>query len=707
VTTDRNHDFRILILNLVIILGGIILIIQLFNLQIVNGESYREQSENRVLRKMAVTAPRGEFLDRHGEILATNRDGYNVLMYKTDLETEERNRLILNIVELFREKNTIYRDTFPIVMNEAGIFEFTFDTPEEEKRWKKNYKYEETATPDDVIGKLVKKYELENYTSNEARDILGIRYELDRVGYSAFKAYELATDVSEEVVAELEERFAEFPGVTVEIQPIRSYPNGSMASHILGYIGKISPEKYEELKDEGYSNNDNIGKDGLESVMEKYLRGTDSFQKVALDATGSVNGETGEYAAIPGDQVYLTIDAKLQKVAEDALKGAINKIATGGYTDGSSEAQSGAVIAIDVKNGEILAMASYPDYDPNLFVKGISNEEWKKLNVSTKPMFNRNILGLYSPGSIYKMVVAAAALEEGAITPDTIIVDEGRYTKYKSPQPKCWVWSDSTRRTHGPVNVSEAIKTSCNYFFYSVSELIGIDTIEKYTRMFGLGEKTGIELPGEKNGIVAGRGYVEAKENRKWLVGETLSAAIGQSYHSFTPIQIARYAAILANGGNRVQPHLIKSVIKADGTILEYSEVQNDIHETLGYEENDTIPEKIDLQDTTIDAIFSGMESVTGDSGGTAYNTFKDFPIKVAGKTGSVQVSGSSADNAWFIGFAPYDDPEIAICALVEHGVHGTYTAPIIVDILREYFGLKESENQIDTNAIVGDNSMM
>lgn len=706
-TTDRNYDFRIFLLKLVIIVGGIILVIQLFNLQIVNGESYREQSENRVLRKMSITAPRGEFLDRHGEILATNRDGYNVLMYKTDLETEERNALILNIVKLFREKNTIYRDTFPIVMSEPGNFEFTFDSSVEEKSWKKRYKYDENATPNDVINKLVKKYELENYTDSEARDILGIRYELDRVGYSAFKAYELATDVSKEVVAELEERFEEFPGVTVEIQPIRTYPNGSLASHILGYIGKISPEKYEELKSEGYSNNDNIGKDGLESVMEKYLRGTDSFKKVALNASGSVNNETNEYAAVPGDQVYLTIDTKLQKVAEESLKKTINKIATGGYTDGSSEAQSGAVIAIDVKTGEILAMASYPDYDPNLFVKGISNEDWKKLNVSTKPMFNRNILGLYSPGSIYKMVVAAAALEEGAITPDTVIVDEGKYTKYKSPQPKCWIWSAYTGRTHGPVNVSEAIKTSCNYFFYSVSELIGIDTIERYTKMFGLGERTGIELPGEKNGIVAGRSYVEEKENRKWLVGETLSAAIGQSYHSFTPIQIARYAAILANGGNRIQPHLVKSVIKADGTILDSDEVLADIHKSLGFEENDTIPEKIELSDTTLNAIFEGMESVTGDSGGTAYNTFKDFPIKVAGKTGSVQVSGSSADNAWFMGFAPYDDPEIAICTLVEHGVHGTYTAQIVVDILREYFGLKESENQIDTNVIVGNNSMM
>lgn len=701
---NGKNDIRILILNLCVILGGIVLIVQLFNLQIVNGSDYRKQSESRTSKKFTVVAPRGEILDRHGDIFATNRDAYNVLMYKQSMSVAERNELILNLVNLLIDNEVVYRDTFPVNLEDGNAY-FSLDTDEEVAKWKKKYKFSSDITAEGVLNKYRKDYKLEGYSLEDSRKIIGIRFELDRVGYSTFKPYEVATDVSTNVVAELEERFNEFPGITVEVQPIRTYPNNNLASHVLGYINKISSEKYEELKDEGYTTNDNIGISGIESIMERFLRGKNSLQKIEVNASGeySYSQDSGTEA---GAQVYLTLDAELQKVAENALKTTIENIANGKYSDGSPEAKSGAVIAIDVKNGEILAMASYPDYNPNLFVKGISNSEWSKLNNSTKPMFNRNIMGLYSPGSIFKMVVAIAALEENAITPDTVIVDEGVYTKYKSPQPKCWIWSSG--RTHGAVNVSDAIKTSCNYFFYTVGEAIGIDKIEEYSRKFGLGEKTGIELEGEKEGIVASRSYVEKKENREWKVGETLSAAIGQSYHSFTPIQIARYAAILANGGKRIRPHIIKSVVTNDGTILSRDEIEMYVGNELGFDySNDDIPEDLNISQETLDAVFSGMESVTGDSSGTAYNTFKDFPIKVGGKTGSVQVSGTNADNAWFMGFAPYDEPEIAICALVENGVHGAYTASIVLDVLREYFGLKETGDNISTKAIVNDNTMI
>lgn len=701
---NGKNDMRIFILNLCIVLGGVVLIIQLFNLQIVNGADYRRQAENRTSSKTTIIAPRGEILDRHGDILATNRDGYNVLMYKQTMTTEERNTLILNLVNLLNENNVVYRDTFPIILLDGNLT-FSLDTEDEINKWKKRYKFSDNATADDIFNSYRKKYKLEKYSTEDSRKIIGIRYELDRVGYSAFKPYEVATDINKETVAALDERFEEFPGVTVEIQPIRTYPNGSLASHVLGYISKITSEKYEELKDEGYSSTDNIGRSGIEKVMERFLRGKNSLQKIEVSANGEYTYSQGE-GTEAGAQVYLTLDAQLQKVAENALKTTISDIANGKYADGSPEAQSGAVIAIDVKSGEILAMASYPDYDPNLFVKGISNEEWSKLNNDTKPMFNRNIMGLYSPGSIFKMIVAIAALEEDVIEPDTIIVDEGVYTKYKSPQPRCWIWSSG--RTHGPINVSDAIKTSCNYFFYTVGEALGIDKIEEYSRKFGLGEKTGIELEGEKEGIVASREYVKNKENRQWKVGETLSASIGQSYHSFTPIQIARYTAILANGGIRVSPHIIKQIVTTDGTVLGRDEIEMYVGNELGIEYgDDNIPEDLNISQETLDAVFSGMESVTGDSGGTAYNTFKDFPIKVGGKTGSVQVSGTDADNAWFIGFAPYDEPEIAICALVENGVHGAYTASIVLDVLREYFGLKDSASDININAVVNDNTMM
>jgi len=531
-----------------------------------------------------------------------------------------------------------------------------------------------------------------------------MRYELELSGYSSYTAYEVATDVGKEVISELTERSDEFPGVAIEIQPIRTYPNNNLASHILGYIGKISPEKYAELKENGYLMNDNIGKDGIENVMEKYLKGKNATQKIDVDELGRyvVTGNNSE--AIAGAQVYLTIDSKLQEVTEKALKDNIEKIAAGEYKDGSQQAKSGAVVAIDVKTGEILAMASYPDYDPNVFVRGVSNDEWKELNNESKPMFNRNILGLYSPGSIYKMVVAVAAMEEGVIDKNTIIKDEGVYKKYSNPQPKCWVWSPITQKTHGEINVADAIKYSCNYFFYQVSEELGIEKIEKYSKLFGLGEKTGIELPGEKKGIVAGKTYAESV-NKTWLPGHTLSASIGQSDNTFTPIQIARYIAVLANGGTRIKPHIIKNVINSDGTEVSNEELEKYFEEILGVTTDDEYPENLNISETTLEEVFKGMESVTGDSGGTAYSTFKDFPIKVAGKTGTVQV-GNKDDNAWFLGFAPYDDPEIAICAVIEQGAHGTYTAPIIKSILEEYFVIKEASENINTNIVLANNEL-
>lgn len=695
-------NIRVIILDVIMGLVGCVFIIQLFNLQIVHGEEYREESQNRVLRQMQVTAPRGEILDRYGEILATNREGYNVLLYKIKMTDEERNTQVLKLAKILKENEVNYRDTFPI---ELEPLRFEFDSESDELKWKKKNNINESATCEEVMNIYIEKYEISsNYTLEETRMIIGIRYELQQSGYSAFKPYELATDVSKEVIAKIAEINDELLGVAIEEQPIRTYPNKSLASHILGYIGKISPEKYSELKNEGYSINDNIGKDGIESVMEKYLKGKNSSQKIEVDAIGRYTMDVSSLDVQAGAQVYLTIDSKLQAVTEKSLKENIEKIASGYYTDGSSEAKSGAVIAIDVNTGEILAMASYPDYDPNLFVKGISNADWKALNNDSKPMFNRNILGLYSPGSIYKMVVAVAALEEGIIDADTKILDEGRYTKYSTPQPKCWIWSPATGRTHGNINVSEAIKHSCNYFFYAVSEMVTIEKIEEYASLFGLGEKTGIELPGEKKGIIAGKSYAE-NQNRKWMAGETLSAAIGQSANSFTPIEIARYIAILANGGTRIEPHIIKNVIASDGTEIDKAELDKYIADKLGITESD-LPDKIDLKESTLTEIYKGMESVTGDAGGTAYNMFKDFPIKVAGKTGTVQVGGNKADNAWFLGFAPYDNPEIAICAVIEQGAHGNYTAPIIRDILEEYFVLKEEAEDIDTEVVITDNKM-
>jgi len=699
---NENRDIRVLVLSGIMIIVGLVFSIQLFNLQVINGEEYRLEAQKRIVRKRQVVAPRGEILDRYGEILATNREGFNIMLYRTSLENDERNEMLLKLINVLNKWETSYRDTFPIITNPI---DFNLDDDSSISKWKKRNNFNEDDTAELILNEYIKKYKVDDkYTLNEKREIVAMRYELEMSGYSSYTAYEVATDVGKEVISEITERSDEFPGIAVEIQPIRTYPNNNLASHILGYIGKISPEKYSELKDIGYSMNDNIGKDGIESVMEPYLKGKNASQRIDVDELGRYVVTSNTTEAVAGAQVYLTIDSKLQEVTEKALKENIEKIASGAYAEGSEQAKSGAVVAIDVNTGEILAMASYPDYDPNVFVKGVSNTEWKELNNDSKPMFNRNILGLYSPGSIYKMVVAVAAMETGVIDENTIIKDEGIYTKYTTPQPKCWVWSPSTQKTHGNINVADAIKYSCNYFFYKVGEDVGIENIEKYAKLFGLGEKTGIELPGEKKGIVAGKTYTESI-NKKWMPGYTLSASIGQSDNTFTPIQIARYIAILSNGGKRIKPHIIKGVINSDGIEIDAEELKLYFNDTLGITTDDEYPENINLDKTTLEEIFKGMESVTGDSGGTAYSTFKDFPIKVAGKTGTVQV-GNKDDNAWFLGFAPYDNPEIAICAVIEQGSHGTYTAPIIKSILEEYFVIKEESENINTNMILTNNEM-
>jgi len=335
------------------------------------------------------------------------------------------------------------------------------------------------------------------------------------------------------------------------------------------------------------------------------------------------------------------------------------------------------VIVMDVKTGEILALASYPNYDPNHFINGISAENWAIYNnPETKPMFNRAIQGAYAPGSTFKMVSAIAALETHVTTIDELILDEGKYNK--GHKPKCWIYSNGS--THGHVNISSALKYSCNYYFYEMGFRMGIDELSRYAKYFGLGSKTGIELPGEKSGTLASR-----NSSNEWSIGDTLSAVIGQSFNNFTPIQMAQYISMIANGGNKIQPTLIKSVSSSTN-----EEIRNYTNQKLGIQPSST--EDITISQETLDAVYEGMRSVTGDAGGTAYSIFSEFEIEVAGKTGSAEAGNKT--NAWFVGFAPYYEPEIAVVVIVENGGHGNYTAEVVLEIMKEYFNLDSNTTE-------------
>ena len=675
---------------IVVIVISVIFIATLFNLQIVNGENYREQSEKRMLRTKNITAPRGEIYDRNGVILATNKLSYDVELYKVRVSTKEQNDGILRLVEILNENSDKVYSTFPVNDDLNG---FNFENTEEEQKWKKEMKLDSTLTFDQVIDKYIEKYELQDYSDNRLNQIkmIEIKYEANLNGYSLFNSATIAKDISQKSVAKIGEEKYKIYGISIVSVPKRYYPNGNLLSHTIGYVSKISSTEYEKEKEEGYSVNSVVGKAGIEQSFEKYLRGKDGVIKEETDTLGNVSSQTETTEAKSGDNVTLTIDYRLQKVAEESLLNTINGLQNGTLVGKKfSDANAGAVVVLDVDSGEVLASASYPTYDINSLIGGISLKDWNALqNNSLHPMLNRVVSGTYSPGSTFKMLVGMAGLMNGKITVDEKYYDPGIYPY--GYHPKCWLYTDR-HMTHGWINIEGAIKGSCNCYFYEVGRRIGISEIVKYAKLFGLGQKTGIELSGEVAGTIAGADD-KSEDGLKspWYLGDTLSAAIGQSGSSYTPIQLANYIATIANGGKLNKVSLIKSV---DNEVAGTSESLADINKYtseytgVNFEEKD-----LNINSEYIDAIKKGMLSVTSETGGTSYIVFKNSDIQVAGKTGTAQVPNGN-NNGIFVGFAPYDNPKIAVVAVIEHGGEGTYTANVVKPIMEEYFNIDKESKQ-------------
>lgn len=675
---------------IVVIVISVIFIATLFNLQIVNGENYREQSEKRMLRTKNITAPRGEIYDRNGVILATNKLSYDVELYKVRVSTKEQNDGILRLVEILNENSDKVYSTFPVNDDLNG---FNFENTEEEQKWKKEMKLDSTLTFDQVIDKYIEKYELQDYSDNRLNQIkmIEIKYEANLNGYSLFNSATIAKDISQKSVAKIGEEKYKIYGISIVSVPKRYYPNGNLLSHTIGYVSKISSTEYEKKKEQGYNVNSVIGKAGIEQSFEKYLRGKDGVIKEETDTLGNVSSQTETTEAKSGDNVTLTVDYRLQKVAEESLLNAINGLQNGTLVGKKfSDANAGAVVVLDVDSGEVLASASYPTYDINSLIGGISLKDWNALqNNSLHPMLNRVVSGTYSPGSTFKMLVGMAGLMNGKITVDEKYYDPGIYPY--GYHPKCWLYTDR-HMTHGWINIEGAIKGSCNCYFYEVGRRIGISEIVKYAKLFGLGQKTGIELSGEVAGTIAGADD-KSEDGLKspWYLGDTLSAAIGQSGSSYTPIQLANYIATIANGGKLNKVSLIKSV---DNEVVGTSESLADINKYtseytgVNFEEKD-----LNINSEYIDAIKKGMLSVTSETGGTSYIVFKNSDIQVAGKTGTAQVPNGN-NNGIFVGFAPYDNPKIAVVAVIEHGGEGTYTANVVKPIMEEYFNIDKESKQ-------------
>ncbi len=685
---DRNTNLRYNLITILVYIVGIVLIVQLFNLQIVNGKEYRETSNTRLSRETVIKAARGSIKDRTGNLLVTTKMGFNIELYKTKINTTTLNKTILNTIKILENNNDKYINNLPILIEP---FKFTIDDEESQVNWKKENDIKEDATPEQCFYELKEKYKIEQHNILEAYKIMVVRYEISRNGYSSIRPVTIAKDVSRESAVKLGEQSIYFPGISATNEPMVSYPSGSLASHILGYVGNITETELDGREDT-YGINDVIGKVGIQYVFEEYLRGKDGIKQLDMSVDGTITDEYITQEAVAGSDVILTIDANLQAATEKALANNIKKIANGGFSK-RSDAKAGAAVVMNVKTGEILAMASYPDYEPELFVNGISQKKLDEYNKGDN-IFNRAISGVYAPGSTFKMITAIAGLETGVITPTEKINDIGVYKK--AHEPACWIWN-SYGMSHGWLNVTEAITHSCNYFFYEVGYRATIDNIAKYAKYYGLGEKTNVELPMEEKGIVATRDKAKERGD-EWQIGETLSAAIGQSYNSYTPIQMAKYISMLANGGEPIDVTIVKSINDVNGNQVSKEDITKFVNAKLGLTKEKK--ENLNIKKGNIDAILKGMKGVTSEEGGTAYSTFANFNIELGGKTGSAQTDVQGKINGWFVGFAPYEEPEIAVVVLVENAGSGSYTAEVARDILQEYFGMNMEKVEEDLTAM-------
>ena len=653
-----------------------VFLVHLFNVQVIGTDEENQAAVSVV--SVPVPSIRGEILDRNGYPLVINKQVnkivFNYLSFPKDYT--ERNKIMIELIRIFRKNKVEWNDNLPILLDKNGKLVFNKDKPNEVSYLKSeafldlNY----YADVEDCFNALVSKYKLEEYSLKDARNIASVYYSMVKDGFNTGRNYEFATDVSSALVSAVKERSDQFPGVDVQVSSERDYYDGTLAPHILGIVANISDSEYESKKDQGYTINDMIGKSGIESVMESYLRGKNGVKTITTDAEGN---KTETYTEMPeqGNTVVLTISRDLQKVAQDALAEGIKKLQ---ISTERSYMLTGSVVVMDTRNNEVLAIASYPNYDNSTY-----QDDYERLSKDvSKPLWNRALKSTYTPGSTIKPAVAMAGLEEGLIQGNTGIVCTGRYRYYKDYQPGC-------TNTHGYQNVVNAIFNSCNIYFYETARRLGIEKLNSYFSMFGLGEPTGIELS-ESEGTVDTVKHREVK-GEPWTPGLTIQAGIGHGDNQFTPIQLCSYVSTIANKGTRYKAHIIKGVKSSD------------LSETVMQTESQVLS-KANFSDGNWDLVHRGMLLV----GTKSYANFSKVPCKVAAKTGTTTVSKTvngrkiETYNGFLITFAPYEKPEIAICVSVEGAGSGGSTAPIASAIMEHYFAEKDTQenNQYENSLL-------
>lgn len=687
---------RLVILTLFIAALAVFFLVTLYQLQIVDGAAYYAQSQDTVSTTISVPASRGNIYDRYGRLLVSNKVVNDLTIDTQSLfEQSDPNAVILKLATAVTDSGTTYTDTLPITKQApfAYIDNMTDTQRSRLSAYLKANKLPDATTAVELMAYFRKTFKIDsNYTSEQTRIIAGIRYEIKIRYVVQTTDYVFAENVGIDLITKLMEQ--NVPGFNVVQSYEREYDT-DYAAHLLGSVSLMDPDEYKQYKEEGYQMNAVVGKGGAEKAFESYLHASDGTAVVTKTRGGTTINTRYTRTPEPGNQVSLTIDLGLQETAENALSSFITANNETRETENAAyEAagltkkvknliSGGAIVAVNCKTGEPLCLASYPTFDLKTLSKNIEalGED------PTAPLYNRALMGIYAPGSTFKPVTAIAALSEGVITPGATVYDKGKFTKYAKSEtdyaPECWIYPGS----HGYVNATKAIEVSCNYYFYTVGDLLGIDKLSDYAARFGLGEPTGIELD-ENTGVMASRTERE-KNGKTWMVGDTLQAAIGQSDSLFTPLQIADYIATVANGGTRYKTSMLKSVRSYDGS-------------RSVYERKAEVASSVEADPSYYRAVQQGLYNVANSADGTAYQVFGNYPVKVAAKTGTAQIGEGVTNNAIFVCYAPYDDPEIAVAVVIEKGNAGSAIATVAKEVLDYYFSFQNSSAANETeNALL------
>ena len=674
---DRIIRRRAVVLMLLFSLMATFLGITLNNLM--NSEAGRQKDNvTKFETRTRVKAVRGNILDRNGNVLVTNRASYDLMINHFVLTSSDNpNETLLKLVKLCREKGITFTENLPITKETP--FEYTLS--DYNTTWQNHFQsfliYRDNLDSDItatlLMQKLRESYLIpEEWNDEDARAVLGLRYELSlRMCVTSLSNYILMTDVSSDVLAAVLELGV--PGLSVETSSVRQYKT-PYAAHVLGYVGAMSPAQWETYKELGYSLDALVGQDGFEEAFEPYLHGVDGTRVDVVTKDGTLVESYYEVAPQAGQNVQVSLDLHLQTAAEDALAITIENLRNPEVNkegDGL-DAAGAAVVAMDIKSGQVLVCGSYPTYDLSHLFDNYAD----LMDAELQPLFNRALQAEYPPGSTYKMSMVVAGIDGKKISITTDITDKGKFTKYEGFDASCLTYT-KYGTTHGAINAMEALKVSCNYFFYDLGDRLSIEQIDSVAKGLGLGEHTGIELY-ERIGHRANpetKAKLYTGDNARWYMGDQILASIGQSDNRFTPMQLCSYVTTLVNQGTRYKATFLNRVVSSD-----YSEIV--------MENGTEILSKFQISDQAYNAYTTGMKMAASESGGTAYSTFRGYPVKVAAKTGTAQTGvNNHSDNGAFVCYAPADDPQIAVVVYGERAGHGRSLGDVAKQVLDAYFG--------------------